>query len=857
MDISELRQSISALLQVVRVLPGADKAEPYLDDAVTALDQGRAFAAYSKVANTASSILDLSPHEPPRRAIASIAYLAYEYCVNKQTPGKADFTPSRDKMHAAAQPFGGPLPIGSALIALHDFLHPAGPNEVAGGVAPEEDAEVGANGTIERPGPGDTGPRQSSIEPIFKEAFSRPLTRRLSDQLYEWRDGNAQSSTARVDAFERALRRVLKAGESGRQFGSLAALEADLQAVRDDLALLSVPDTPYDLLDRARIARGLAQIDFGGADSTQYQAGRRAWLAAAFWNSQLTASWATNQEQFVYDVLGYLTAVQAEVRYATHQEQVLLLLRVSHLICRIASSDALVSKNFYEKFGNIQSWVRYTAGTVLAITGPGRVPPSRINSDPRFTSDATSERDRDEFGSVLLPSWRSPEEREAACAILLELASWEHDGAARLVRSILQSNEAEIEVWLSALRDVMERAAKVKVLRPNPWASPGGTKTITADIHALAVLASDVIHRTFPSIEGVISLNGTSFSRRRVPTFVCSAEFGPLGLFKADARDRIAREADNFNQFAQRLHPRYRASRSDKSIATISEPDDRIEFVGGLLTSYVFTEREAPRSFNDWFKEAALDDALTLTNELFGEALRPWYDHATLGTVDILAEYELFTRGGLDRLVAGLDGRGDLSATRESIDWLDRIVSWVDGDLHDRDDAVATLAARLQLCETLRSVTHGDLHMDNILVLGKPGAEYPCLIDFETTGRAHLLRDFSRFVGALLFRTNEWTPEEVVMLRAGFPDVMTSGVRSDLGGESQRVLKVLSAIAAVWQLYLAHWRRGAEPSVLELTASLVCSFLPFARYPDTSATAADLALTMSAELINRLEAQMG
>jgi hypothetical protein len=794
--------------------------------------------------------LDLCPDETSRRAVASIAYLAYQYCANNQSPGKANFAPSRDKMLAVADSLGGPLAAGDALLALRGFLRPPGAEEIVG-QAQESDAEMDSAARVAVPE--DAALRRVLTEPVFKEAFSRPLARRLTDQLYEWRDGNTQAALDRVAEFERSFRRVLKTGESGRQFGAFAALEEDFLSMRDEFALVRVPSTPQDLLERAKIARGLAQIDFGSADSTQYEAARRGWLTAAFWNSQLTASWATNQEQFVYDVLGYLATVQAEVRYATHQEQVLLLLRVSHLICRIASSDVLVPKNFYEKFGNIQSWVRYTTGTVLAISGPGRVPPSRLNNDPRFTGNAGPERDRDEFGSVLLPMWRSPEEREAACAILLELASWEHDGAARLVQSVLQSNESEIEVWLNALREVMERAAKVKVLRPNPWASPSGTKTITADIHALSVLASDVIHRTFPSIEGSISLSGTSFSRRRVPTFVCSAEFGPLGLFKADARDRIAREADNFVQYAQRLHPRYRASRSDKSIATISEPDDRIEFVAGLLTSYVFTEREAPRSFNDWFKEAALEDALALTNELFVEALRPWYDHATLGTVDILTEYDLFTRAGIDRLVLGLNVREDLTASRDSIAWLDRIVSWVDGEAQDHDDTVARIAARLQLCDTLRAVTHGDLHLDNILVLGKSGAEYPCLIDFETTGHAHLLRDSSRFVGALLFRTHEWTVDEVAMLRTGFPAALTSGDRTMADGETPRVTKVLSAVTAVWHSYITHWRRGAEPSALELAASLVCSFLPFARYPDTSATAANLALTMSADLIASLD----
>ena len=203
----------------------------------------------------------------------------------------------------------------------------------------------------------------------------------------------------------------------------------------------------------------------------------------------------------------------------------------------------------------------------------------------------------------------------------------------------------------------MNRATKVKVLRPNPWADGAKGKMVTADTHALAVLASDVIHRTFPSLESTISLNGTSFRHRRVPTFVCSADFGPLGLFKADARDRIGREAENFVRYAQRLHPRYRASRCDKSLATISEPDDRIEFVSGLLTSYVFTAREAPRSLNSWVQDSEQDVVLRVVDELFGEALIPWYRHATFGVLDILSEYDLFKCTGLARLRAALSAR--------------------------------------------------------------------------------------------------------------------------------------------------------------------------------------------------------
>ena len=80
---------------------------------------------------------------------------------------------------------------------------------------------------------------------------------------------------------------------------------------------------------------------------------------------------------------------------------------------------------------------------------------------------------------------------------------------------------------------VVERTAKVKVVRPNPWALARAGRRVTADRHALA---PDVIHRTFPSLDAAISLEGTSF----LLTFLCSADFGPLGSVKADARERVA-----------------------------------------------------------------------------------------------------------------------------------------------------------------------------------------------------------------------------------------------------------------------------------------------------------------------------
>lgn len=849
MSLSELRQSITALKRIAETLPHGDRFSPFLEEAAMAAEGSRVFSSYTKLANTAALAMEECSDSQVRLALGSLAFHAYDYCVS-HSAGGSNFAPSKNKLEAITNNLGGALSCLDALASIRTSLEPEASEARDDTAAIESSIEPHA----EKSTPKQQG---STTAKFFEEATSVPISRRFGERLALWRrEGEVQSpdTSSHVTAFEKRLRRVLAVGEHGRKFGGFASLESDLADITADLARLDVPTHPHERLERAQICRNLAPVEFRMADGALYRTSRQCWLISAFWNSTLTDIWATNEEQFVYDILGYLTVLQAENRYATHIEGVLLLLRVSHLICRIASSDELLPSNFYEKSGRIENWVRYAVGTVLAISGPGRVPPSRVRHDPRFVDERGEERSREEFGQILLPQWHSQNDSEAASAVILELAGWKLSGAVRLLRTTLKGIAAESELWTRIVGEVLNRAARVKVLKPNPWAEVVQGKLITADTYALSILASDVIHRTFPSLESDISLNGTSFRARRVPTFVCSADFGPLGLFKADAKERVAREAENFMRFAQRLHPRYRASRCDKSIAAISEPDDRIEFVSGLLTSYVFTAREAPRSLNRWYQDTAPAAVMSLIDELFNDAVKPWYQHAMLGVVDITAEYPICARNGLLRLTEGLASRNDLVSAKPSvaaIKWLDAIMSWAEGNTSHTGQQIEQQAADLQLCETLRAVTHGDLHLDNIMVLGKPGAEYPCLIDFETTGEAHLLRDFGRFSAAILFRTNDWTPSQAEEIRKAFsqgtqgkPDALLNRQPH----ESAPVVKALDVINAVWRSYLQYWRAGAQPSDLEIVATLVCSYLPFARFPDTTAVAAALAMNIAGDL---------
>ncbi|MGE0448864.1 MAG: phosphotransferase [Vicinamibacterales bacterium] len=811
------------------------------------LDQPKSmFGASWRLANSAKFLAGRVP-EPLRTALVSTACAGYEHCAANNETFKKSLEDTR-----AALPSSGRLSESDILDIFATALsatavEPAdGTSDVSADI-PEPTAQPQRQGTRRKYifSPPTPMPFRDRFETMFEHFATIPL------------GANGEPQQVAHENFRQALADIMRVGDQGRTFTEFVPLDKDLQDLEPRLVRLAHSSTPRSLQENARASRRLAEsLDFGQASPEDYRYGRSAWLASAYWNSQLAKYWPASRPHVVYDFLGYLTTIQAELRYS--DADFLLLLRVSFSICRIASHDGLMPLQFMSTAAErLSEWLQHTAGTILASAGPGRVPPSRVPYDTRLAGC-----ERWAFAEKLLKLWRASEsDRAAASTILLEMGAWDPRRANRLLSQVLNPQEPEFEVWSEQIRTMAEHSKRVRVVRPNPWAADSG-KPITVEHEAVAILAADVVDRHYQVLGGDISLRGHDFRERRVPTFVCSAEFGPLGLFKLDTAERVGREVKNFAKYAQRLHPRYRASRCDESKAVITEPDDAKQFVQGALTSYVFTEDETPRTLNNWFMSAPLDRTQGLCVELFERALRPWYGHATSATIDVFAEFPIFSHSELTRLVTecsqchGFDlvKSSPQVRMRVAVDWISSMLDCIEGVGHT-DGAVAQLTSELQVVRSYRSVCHGDLHLDNILVVGKPGAEYPCVIDFEATHEGYVLKDFGRFVAAAVCRTFVWSKDDLEALLSVLPALLL-----DWGLEmpppavppSTSVQRVCGAITAAKQGIRLAWRAGSRPTHVELVATLVASFLPFARYPDTSAVGARLCLELCAQFVESL-----
>ncbi|MFI6929770.1 phosphotransferase [Streptomyces sp. NPDC050287] len=136
----------------------------------------------------------------------------------------------------------------------------------------------------------------------------------------------------------------------------------------------------------------------------------------------------------------------------------------------------------------------------------------------------------------------------------------------------------------------------------------------------------------------------------------------------------------------------------------------------------------------------------------------------------------------------------------------------------------------------LTCVSHGDLHGENVLVSGpdgRPPALY--IIDFETTHRGHICKDFARLESALWSRTFVWKPDQLSQIRAWFSNALngealwTAQIPGDVDPEVQRVLNCVTKLRTILK---GCEQRNWPINDLEYQWALLASLLPFARYRD-------------------------
>ncbi|MEW1695821.1 phosphotransferase [Streptomyces sp. NPDC091278] len=676
-------------------------------------------------------------------------------------------------------------------------------------------------------------------------------------------------------------------------------IAADLSTLRRHLGDVHVPVDEYQsLVMGARTVReaarqAMANYDIGGTAS-EAQRIRMRFLERALLNFCLREHRRSNNFQVVADIVGYLHTFQAEHRHNNDQRD--LLLAAAEATALVAVSD-LQAIDLELRVAEVCGWLRHAVGIHLLIGGPQPVDPEYSHQDERVreTDDAedwaTHLLDQcvgkpeyhhsTAFILLSLSGWKE-EQLDRLLTGLYRKSEETEEPSAR---------DKEVRgFWRQKAVELLIKARDVSVVK-NAW-EPGTATDATASMslterdHALQLpnrLLQGVAAELAPR-HGGLMVQGALFAGRPVPTFLARNVFGPVGVLKMDEESKVQREKRNFDEFGEQLQPFYRSSKCTVSSTSIVNRSNGSRYQA-ILTSYVFREDDEPSTFRDWLtrREPVSDETLrSVVRKLFVKALGPWLSNASRAVGDLRGEYPALRPAGFERagyrpgknadselrkfaspevgtvfgvpdglpwrprslgelLGDHLDvgGRGEADRERTSPLWLvaqtaevavpspesARLVDWL---LYDREHGLTT--------RYLTCVSHGDLHGENILTSG-PDASTPHLyvIDFETTHRGHIAKDFARLEAALWSRTFPWSTEQVTVIREWFaeslrPERLWNPVVP--GNVDDSVRRVLTCVIELRSILKGCEQSNWAFNDLEYQWALLASLLPFARYRD-------------------------
>ncbi|MFJ8017389.1 phosphotransferase [Streptomyces sp. NPDC096339] len=488
------------------------------------------------------------------------------------------------------------------------------------------------------------------------------------------------------------------------------------------------------------------------------------------------------------------------------------------------------------------------------------------------------------WATHLLRQWRSSRDIKEASFALASAAGWDRLRAGWLLGQLFAAprdpaSQQQLLAWQNAVDAFMAAAERVTV-EDNPWKPEPSdytqSSTITSDKTGRLQIPDPVLKAVVAQgleTDDFIKVRGDRFDGRRMPTYLLSNKYRPISILKVDHADRVAREVTNFEKYAEkRLHDKYRPSRCqahdmEMYLGEGGEP------LRAIVTSYAFEEGEQPSTLRTWFHGAQAQDPAVVIEQLLLTTMRPWIADVRRDRVDLRAEYPVFrpyaapdkqsptssAAGELAKLtdsavseglglslpkikdrpadsLRGCLGLEQAIGQMNSLEWVNPLwfaaaVAELDGlEPSDRlDNLIDPKRVDLRAYDALLVLSHGDLHMDNVLCTSASSAlPQPFLIDFETAHYGHVCKDLARLEACILTHVYEWDAAQAGRIAA----YVATGTRlvppplkaalPHLSAKEERVLTAVRRIRKVaFGCGQGHWPIPMHEYQLALAGALI------------------------------------
>ncbi|MFJ3924420.1 phosphotransferase [Streptomyces sp. NPDC090022] len=696
-------------------------------------------------------------------------------------------------------------------------------------------------------------------------------------------------------------------GGFGRELGR--HYREDVRAVAE-LLPQGLPTERAELHNFAQDMRGFA------GKSKILEERRRRWLISAtanHWMWRMPNGFPTNRPQVLNDLVGYLRSfTNSDLKYLDSARD--LILDCAEILVRVAHE---VPPVFLDQYGRLREFALESVGTWLSQSGPNPVLPQDSDRDPRVNSRGADGRPvtayRVTWPEILLRHWQNADDRNGACFALASVAGWDETCAHWLIDTIFDRStdprrDTDREAWTRDVSALMAAAGKVRIAN-NPWAYES-----TADFRSTAITSDSAGRLRIPSpvlqaavAQGlspgqVVTVHGKLFEGRRMPTYLLTNRYGPQSVLKVDQRDKVLREVRNFTEYAERLHPNNRPSKCE-SHAMEMYLGDNGEPMRAIETAYAFEEGEVPHTLSGWIRTASPERAVKVIDRLLLTNMRPWLAHSRRDRLDLRAEYPVFRPAPapnkqspsswaatemaalanddvraalgmpLDPSVREATWAASAPGLKKAMGCLPGVEAvnplWFATELAERgggafEDIINSFRIGLLDFDTTLALSHGDLHLDNVLCTLGGELPKPVLIDFESAHYGHVCKDFARLEASLLCQVFTWDEDAAARIASWVaeplartvpappeaPDLLPRVPKEQELTANERL--VLEATRKIREVAVGCGQGHWPIEMAEYHLALAGALIPMVRYSTMEVSQRQFALTLSTVVTSAL-----
>jgi hypothetical protein len=181
----------------------------------------------------------------------------------------------------------------------------------------------------------------------------------------------------------------------------------------------------------------------------------------------------------------------------------------------------------------------------------------------------------------------------------------------------------------------------------------------------------------------------------------------------------------------------------------------RTAHMGGIVYSFLGTATQQMQSFGTFYSQAPIDDIRQALDLLFRSTCRIWYANCSLQFLNLTEDYQKQSSYTLSNLKRILGARLPTVLNQEEL-LFESLHSQPTHPFRNPFYTLKTLEP--QIYPTYTSITHGDFNQGNIF-MDQNG--YSWLIDFQSTGPSHILRDVATLDAVI--RLQLLTPEQATL----------------------------------------------------------------------------------------------